>query len=161
MSVACTERSRMCGSTVFDACEREPKLVVIKAWNSGLESGNQPQYQLVMTHYERRWAKYRKLRNQFWFAVVLCLTLTVWHELTIPRPRAFLGGKLDVITWLSWFLVVAMGYRLESFRCPRCGEIFLSDTDGYRFRRSRPGRCRNCGLRKFASETEGQQDPYP
>src|SRR5689334_10318616 len=90
--------------------------------------------------YFNAWREYKKLRNEvlLWTALFIVAPLSVayvsarWVGSTTP------GIVLAFIAMGGW---LHAGWRLQTWTCPRCGEVF-----GTPLRRS----CRHCGLAKEA-----------
>jgi hypothetical protein len=77
-----------------------------------------------MSDYQYAWEKCRSLTNQFVFALivqVLIIAASIYFTAAIRHNFA------PVVTlqlgWVAIFIATAI--RLESFRCPRCGEKFF------------------------------------
>jgi hypothetical protein len=99
-----------------------------------------------MQDYTPEWARYKKLRNLFWFVLfgyvpagmlIATLSQKLFHTFT---PAFFL-----IFAWMIWFLVV--GVQLNCFACPRCGQWF-SGTWWYNLG-FLARRCVHCKLPKY------------
>jgi hypothetical protein len=99
--------------------------------------------------YEEDWAEYRRVRNRFWALWLLYVPvvagLTWLSSLLLDSFLAF-GMGLAICWMVVW---VYYGFRLNGFRCPRCGEWFSAK---WWYNRSFFARsCVHCGLKKFST----------
>lgn len=103
----------------------------------------------LMAGYEQEWQGYRRIRNQ-WFLVFLAyvpvvgLVAFVSFKMFSSLIPAFVAAFL----WMALFLI--SGIRINSWRCPRCGETFSGKwwySKGLLARR-----CVHCGLPKFQDQ---------
>jgi|HubBroStandDraft_6_1064221.scaffolds.fasta_scaffold39081_3 hypothetical protein len=94
-----------------------------------------------MADYEQQWEDYRRRRNG--------LLLGIFGYIPITFALGLLVTKLFQVQWLipvfaaCWMLLFASaGWRLQSFPCPRCGQLF----SGYNIISRR---CAHCALPKY------------
>jgi hypothetical protein len=99
-----------------------------------------------MASYAEDWKKYKRLRNQ-WILVLVgyvpvvgtfgYVSMKLFHSTTPAFVLAFL--------WMALFLVT--GWRVQLWRCPRCGEWFSAK---WWYNKSFLARqCVHCGLPKY------------
>jgi len=94
-----------------------------------------------MAGYEQQWEDYRRRKNR--------LLLGLFGYIPITFAFGLLATELFRVQWpipvfaVSWMLLFATaGIRLQSYPCPRCGQLFF----GYNlFTR----RCVHCTLPKY------------
>jgi hypothetical protein len=96
-----------------------------------------------MGRYDSEWRSYRRLMLLSLLFVLPFLPALIrphvldFLDLPIPIPVLFVCGLVGVVAW----------FRLNSFRCPRCGKRFAST---WWFNLSVfTWRCVHCGLKKF------------
>jgi hypothetical protein len=100
-----------------------------------------------MSDYHSAWEKCRSLTNQFVLAFIvqmLIVAASIYYSAAIRRN--FTPTVVLELCWIVIFFVTAI--RLQSFRCPRCGEKFFVSR---RYHNVFARRCLNCGLPKFSS----------
>lgn len=109
-----------------------------------------------MEDYEREWQEYKRYRNFLWYVFVSYVPGAImigW--LGFKLFGNFIPGYVAAIVWMGAFLFA--GVRLNTWRCPWCGEWF-SQTYWYHlgfFAR----RCVHCGLPKYAKTAEKYTRP--
>ena len=103
-----------------------------------------------MDNYSEAWSDYRKLRNQ-----VLIVSLGFLPGLIALRWLIGLVFSQEIAAYLFALLVViwtlgvfAAGARLQTWHCPRCGELFASKW--WYSKGIFAGKCAHCGLTKNA-----------
>jgi hypothetical protein len=107
-----------------------------------LANGGEP-----MSDYQSAWQKCTSLTNQFVFALVVQIVIvaaSIYYSAAIRRNFAT-TGVLE-LCWIAVFFVTAI--RLQSFRCPRCGEKFFVSS---KYHNVFARRCLNCGLPKYSN----------
>lgn len=101
--------------------------------------------------YEEDWTEYRRIRNltfSIWLLGLPVIFGLSWLcSLIFPKIALFVFAPLGI----SWFAICAYnGFRLQLFRCPRCGEWF-SATWWYNLS-ILARKCVHCGLPKFSNQ---------
>jgi hypothetical protein len=101
-----------------------------------------------MSDYQSAWDKCRSLTSQFVFALIVQLLIIA---ASIYYAAAIRHNFVPVVTLqLAWVAIfIAAAIRLESFRCPRCGEKFFVSPGYYHNVFAR--RCLNCSLPKYSN----------
>jgi len=102
-----------------------------------------------MGPYAEGWIEYRRYRRDLlvvWLGgfLVAAAIATLSHWLF----HTLLPGEIAAVGWALLFLVA--GIRYQTFRCPRCGEIF-SATWWYQLS-ILARKCVHCGLAKFSDD---------
>ena len=100
-------------------------------------------------------SEWRAFWRDEWILYSLLLAFAPFVMVLALIEGQFPGGVVRVvliILFVSWSgALIAFLLRYASFRCPRCGDCFFG-TSGWRgFSYKDWGRCRHCGLRKWAS----------
>lgn len=100
-----------------------------------------------MSGFDELWQEYRKRRNLallafFGYTPVVLLfavvTIRLFHITTPTFIAAF--------TWMAFYTIAVI--RIQTFRCPRCGEWFFAK---WWYHNIFATRCLHCGLRKYES----------
>jgi hypothetical protein len=99
-----------------------------------------------MTGFEQ-WREYRKRRNLFLFAFLgFVPTVGAFGSLTRRMPHTEVLFAIFAFSWMAFFAVAII--RLNSWRCPRCGNWFAAK---WWYRNPFTQRCLHCGLPKYSN----------
>jgi hypothetical protein len=99
------------------------------------------------SRFSNAWNDYRRRRR--WLIVWICSPLPVllWYAL-------FDGKEIPGIMAFWGFVFLIIGFRLSTFRCPRCGNFFfLKFLLSNQFAR----RCVHCGLPKWSLDASDKE----
>ena len=104
------------------------------------------------------WHEYRKRRNLAIFAflgyvpIVFLIALAGLHLLQSMTP-----GFVAAVGWMIFAWVA--GFRVERFKCPRCGKCFFAK---WWYHNAFARRCLHCKLPKYAvPESDRSAPPLP
>ena len=96
--------------------------------------------------YSAAWIHYRKLRRDFLVAWLSGLFLIAASGLAAPVLNMTGGETIAAVvgaTWISAFLFTL--FRMQMFRCPRCGKSFFK---GFWYYNPFTRHCINCGVER-------------
>ncbi|MGB6430189.1 MAG: hypothetical protein WBF06_06360, partial [Candidatus Acidiferrales bacterium] len=93
------------------------------------------------------WDSYKRLRNQFYLALFAQASIVILFICFSDALRRNLAPcvALEIVCTL---LFVVAAFRLQRFRCPRCGELFFAAAYYHNVFASR---CLHCELPKFSN----------
>jgi hypothetical protein len=97
----------------------------------------------------KEWQAYKSLKRRFflmwlfylpvWFATFLVAGLIFGRD----SAASFLIPAFAGLVWIGLFL--SLGFRLRTWKCPNCHEVFHTWWQGIF-----SSRCRNCGLQRYS-----------